>query len=157
MNRKTIVLASDHAGFALKNALIARLTEEGYGVIDAGTHSTESCDYPLYAEAGCARVLSGEAELAILCCGTGVGMSIAANKIPGIRAACCSDTFSAAQTRCHNDANALCLGARVVGEGLAWELAKAFLTAEFEGGKHARRIGLIRQIEEKGTCNTTEA
>ena len=149
MEKKRIVLAADHAGFALKNALKVRLEEEGYPVLDVGTDSAVSCDYPLYASAGCGKVLSGEADLAILCCGTGVGMSIAANKLKGIRAACCSDVFSAKYTRLHNDANALCLGARVIGEGLAWELVEAFVTAGFEGGKHERRVELIRAIEEE--------
>ena len=149
MTKKIIAMAADHAGLPLKNALKARLEEEGFTVIDAGTHTPESCDYPVYAEAGCRIVLRGEAELAVLCCGTGVGMSIAANKIPGIRAACCSDVYSARYTRLHNDANALCLGARVLGEGLAWDLVEAFVTAEFEGGKHARRVALITQIERK--------
>jgi len=147
MNGKTIVLAADHAGFPLKNAIKAQLDAAGYRTIDMGTHSAESCDYPLYAEAGCRKVLEGEAELCVLCCGTGVGMSIAANKIRGIRAACCSDVYSARYTRLHNDANVLCLGARVLGEGLAWELVEAFVTTEFEGGKHARRVGLIADLE----------
>lgn len=147
MNGKTIVLAADHAGFPLKNAIKAHLDAAGYRTIDMGTHSAESCDYPLYAEAGCRKVLEGEAELCVLCCGTGVGMSIAANKIRGIRAACCSDVYSARYTRLHNDANVLCLGARVLGEGLAWELVEAFVTTEFEGGKHARRVGLIADLE----------
>ncbi len=149
MEKKTVAIAADHAGYALKEALKLRLTEAGYAVIDAGTDSDKSCDYPLYAEAGCRKVLDGEAELCILCCGTGAGMSIAANKIKGIRAACCSDVFTARHIRLHNDANVLCVGARVVGEGLAWELVSAFLGAEFEGGKHARRVGLITALEEK--------
>jgi len=149
MEKKTVAIAADHAGYALKEALKLRLTEAGYAVIDAGTDSDKSCDYPLYAEAGCRKVLEGEAELCILCCGTGAGMSIAANKIKGIRAACCSDVFTARHIRLHNDANVLCVGARVVGEGLAWELVSAFLGAEFEGGKHARRVGLITALEEK--------
>ena len=116
MNGKTIVLAADHAGFPLKNAVKAHLDAAGYRTIDMGTHSAESCDYPLYAEAGCRKVLEGEAELCVLCCGTGVGMSIAANKIRGIRAACCSDVYSARYTRLHNDANVLSFG------GLSWWL-----------------------------------
>ena len=115
MEKKTIALASDHAGFPLKEALKKKLTEEGYAVADAGCDSAESCDYPVYAEKGCRLVLEGKADLCVLCCGTGVGMSIAANKLRGIRAACCSDVFSARYTRLHNDANFLCLGARVVG------------------------------------------
>ena len=149
MEKITVAIASDHAGYALKEALKKKLGEAGYSVLDAGTDSEASCDYPIYAEAGCRKVLDGDAALCILCCGTGAGMSIAANKIKGIRAACCSDTFTARYIRMHNDANVLCVGARVVGEGLAWELAEAFLSAEFEGGKHARRVGLITQLEEK--------
>ena len=146
---KIIAVAADHAGFGLKEALKKNLAAAGYDVLDAGTDSAESCDYPVYAEKGCRLVLEGQAQLCILCCGTGVGMSIAANKMNGIRAACCSDVFSARYTRMHNDANVLCLGARVVGEGLAWELVSAFLGAEFEGGKHARRVGLIEDIEKR--------
>ena len=149
MEKKTIALASDHAGFPLKEALKKKLTEEGYAVADAGCDSAESCDYPIYAEKGCRLVLEGKADLCVLCCGTGVGMSIAANKIRGIRAACCSDVFSARYTRLHNDANVLCLGARVVGEGLAWELVTAFVTSGFEGGKHARRVGLLADLENR--------
>lgn len=150
MEKRTVAIAADHAGYALKEALKVRLAEAGFGVIDAGTDSEASCDYPVYAEAGCRRVLDGEAELCILVCGTGAGMSIAANKIPGIRAAACSDVFTARHIRLHNDANVLCIGARVVGEGLAWELVSVFLSAGFEGGKHARRVGLITALEEKG-------
>lgn len=148
-NKKTIVLASDHAGYPLKTALIPLLRDEGYTVIDCGTNSTESCDYPIYAEKACGKVVSGEADLCILCCGTGIGMSMAANKVRGIRAACCSDIFSAKYTRLHNDANVLCLGARVLGEGLAWELAKVFVETGYEGGKHARRVAMIHDIENK--------
>ena len=147
MNKFTVAVASDHAGYALKEFLKGKLAEAGYAVLDEGTDSDKSCDYPVYAEAGCRKVLDGEAALCILCCGTGAGMSIAANKMKGIRAACCSDTFTARYIRLHNDANVLCLGARVVGEGLAWELAEAFLTAEFEGGRHQRRIDMITRIE----------
>ena len=151
MEKKRIVLASDHAGFPLKQALIGSLREAGYDAIDVGTHSEESCDYPVYAEKGCRALLAGDADLCILCCGTGIGMSIAANKIKGIRAAAVSDVFSARYTRMHNDANVLCLGSRVIGVGLAWELVEAFVTAEFEGGKHARRVDEIRSLEENGT------
>ena len=149
MEKKKLVLASDHAGFYLKNALVKLFVEAGYEVIDCGTDSDASCDYPVFAEKLCDKINSGEAELGILCCGTGIGMSMAANKVKGIRAACCSDIFSAKFTRLHNDANVLCLGARVVGEGLAWELAECFVTTPFEGGKHARRVGLIHDIENK--------
>lgn len=146
---KKIVMASDHAGFELKNTLVQLLKDDGYNVEDAGTYSKDSCDYPMYAEKACNYMLDGNAELCILVCGTGIGMSMAANKVKGIRAACCSDTYSAKFTRLHNDANVLCMGARVVGEGLAYEIAKVFLDTEFEGGKHLRRVNMISDIENK--------
>ncbi len=147
--KMTVVLGADHAGLPLKNALKALFEADGYKTVDVGTYTPESCDYPIYAEKTCRALLDGEGTLAVLCCGTGIGMSMAANKIKGIRAACCSDVFSAKFTRLHNDANVLCLGARVVGEGLAWELAKVFVETGFEGGKHARRVGLITELENK--------
>ena len=146
---KKIVMASDHAGFYLKNTLVEQLKNDGYDVEDAGTYSKDSCDYPVFAEKACRYMLDGKAELCILVCGTGIGMSMAANKVKGIRAACCSDTYSAKYTRLHNDANVLCMGARVVGEGLAYEIAKVFLETEFEGGKHLRRVNMISDIESK--------
>ena len=146
---KKIVMASDHAGFDLKNTLVEQLKNDGYDVEDAGTYSKDSCDYPVFAEKACRYMLDGKAELCILVCGTGIGMSMAANKVKGIRAACCSDTYSAKYTRLHNDANVLCMGARVVGEGLAYEIAKVFLETEFEGGKHHRRINMISDLENK--------
>ena len=146
---KKIVMASDHAGFDLKNTLVEQLKNDGYDVEDAGTYSKDSCDYPVFAEKACRYMLDGKAELCILVCGTGIGMSMAANKVKGIRAACCSDTYSAKYTRLHNDANVLCMGARVVGEGLAYEIAKVFLETVFEGGKHLRRINLISDLENK--------
>lgn len=147
INKITVALASDHAGFPLKEALISHLSARDIDCIDCGTNNTESCDYPDYAVSGCCKVLDGAADLTILCCGTGIGMSMAANKLRGIRAACCSDIFSAKFTRAHNDANVLCLGARVVGVGLACELADAFIDTEFEGGKHQRRIDMISELE----------
>ena len=146
---KKIVMASDHAGFDLKNTLVEQLKNDGYEVEDAGTYSKDSCDYPVFAEKACRYMLDGKAELCILVCGTGIGMSMAANKVKGIRAACCSDTYSAKYARLHNDANVLCMGARVVGEGLAYEIAKVFLETEFEGGKHLRRINMISDLENK--------
>jgi len=146
---KKIVMASDHAGFDLKSTLVEQLKNDGYEVEDAGTYSKDSCDYPVFAEKACRYMLDGKAELCILVCGTGIGMSMAANKVKGIRAACCSDTYSAKYTRLHNDANVLCMGARVVGEGLAYEIAKVFLETEFEGGKHLRRINMISDLENK--------
>jgi ribose 5-phosphate isomerase B len=142
-----IAVASDHGGFTLKEALKAHLLERGFEVEDLGTHSEDSVDYPVYGEA-CARyVAEGKAERGIVCCGTGIGISMAANKVKGIRAACCSDYFSAKYTRAHNDANALCLGARVIGPGAALELVNVFLNTEFEGGRHQRRVDQITEIE----------
>lgn len=145
---KKIVIGCDHAGYALKGKVIDHLHELGYDVIDVGTDSTDSCDYPIFAHRLCTKIQNGEAPLGILICGTGVGMSLVANKHKGIRAACCSDTFSARLTRVHNDSNVLCFGERVVGLGLALDLVDNFLSAEYEGGKHARRVGMITAIEE---------
>lgn len=147
-NKKiTIAVAADHAGYPLKEEIIKHLHEKGFDVIDCGTTNTESCDYPDFALSGCCKVLDGLAKFAILICGTGVGMSIAANKLNGIRAACVSDAFSTEFTRKHNDANCLCLGARVVGTGLAEKLVDIFTETEFEGGKHQRRIDKIANLE----------
>ena len=118
-------------------------------VLDMGCYSEQSVDYPVYAKKVTAAVKSGEAEVGILVCGTGVGMSMAANKYKGIRAACCSDTFSARLTRIHNNANVICIGERVLGEGLAFDIIDAFVSAEFEGGKHQRRISMFENgVEE---------
>jgi len=144
---KKITVGCDHAAYELKKKVIAHLSERGYEVIDVGTHSTDSCDYPTFAQAVCKNIQNGVTELGILICGTGIGMSMAANKHKGIRAAACSDTFSARLTRMHNNANVLCFGERVVGVGLACDLVDAFLDAEFEGGKHARRVDMITEIE----------
>ena len=148
MNTKSITIGSDHAGYRLKLKVIDHLKELGYEVLDVGTDSEASCDYPVFAHRVCKNIQDGVTKLGILVCGTGVGMSITANKHRGIRAAVCSDTFSARLTRQHNDANVLCFGERVVGVGVACDLVDAFLGAEFEGGKHARRVDLIRSIEE---------
>lgn len=147
MNNKTITVGCDHAGLNLKKIVIAHLEERGFEVLDVGTHSTDSCDYPQIAHELCKNIQDGKTELGILVCGTGIGMSMAANKHRGIRAAACSDTFSARLTRVHNDANVLCFGERVVGMGLALDLVDAFVDAEFEGGKHQRRVDMITQIE----------
>ncbi len=145
-----IVIGCDHAGFALKGEVIAHLREAGHTVIDVGTNSADSCHYPVYARAVCQKILQGEAERGILICGTGIGMSIAANKHRGIRAACCSDTFSARLTREHNDANVLCFGERVVGLGLALDLVDAFLGAEYlNEGNHPTRVAMLAEIEEE--------
>ena len=125
-----IVIGSDHAGYELKLKIIEHLEDQGIAVTDVGTDSAESCDYPVFADALCKRIQLGDFERGILVCGTGIGMSIAANKHSGIRAACCSDTYSARLTREHNDANVLCFGARVIGEGLACDLADIFVSTE---------------------------
>lgn len=144
-----IAIGCDHGGFQLKGEIISYLKEEGYEVQDFGTYSEESCDYPDYAVKVAESVAAKENELGIIICGTGIGVSIVANKVPGIRAALCSDTFSAHATRQHNNANILTMGQRVVGPGLALDIVKTFLTSEFEGGRHERRIEKIKQIEEK--------
>lgn len=142
-----IALGADHGGYELKEAIKKHLDEKGIEYKDFGTHSPESVDYAKIAQTTCLAVTGGECERAILCCGTGIGISMAANKVKGIRAACCSDYFSAKYTRLHNDANALCMGGRVVGVGLALELVDVFLETQFEGGRHQRRIDQITQIE----------
>ena len=144
---KKIVLGADHGGYELKNVIKAHLESRGFEVSDVGTNSANSCDYPVFASRLCNKIQNGEAELGILVCGTGIGMSMAANKHHGIRAACCSDTFSARLTRLHNNANVLCLGARVLGAGLALDLVDAFVNAEFEGDRHIKRLSLIEDIE----------
>lgn len=142
-----LVLASDHAGYPLKEEIKAYLDNKGIEYIDCGTDSADSVDYAQFAQRACLKVTSGEADLGILCCGTGIGISMAANKVKGIRAACCSDYFSAKFTRLHNDANVLCMGARVIGGGLACELVDVFINTEFEGGRHQRRVDKITAIE----------
>ena len=142
-----IALGADHGGFALKEEIKQHLDDLGIPYKDFGTYSPESIDYAKIAYKTCQSVVSGECEKAILCCGTGIGISMAANKVKGIRAACCSDYFSAKYTRLHNDANALCMGGRVLGAGLALELVDVFLTTEFEGGRHQRRVDQITAIE----------
>jgi ribose 5-phosphate isomerase B len=136
-------LGSDHAGFALKQALLAHLAARGVATLDRGTHSEASCDYPLVARVVAADITSGAAALGVLICSTGVGISIAANKVPGIRAALVRDPETAALSRRHNDANILCLAGRSTPPELAAACLDAFLAAGFEGGRHARRVGLI--------------
>ena len=143
---KPIALAADHGGFELKEAVKAHLKELGLEYIDFGTHSTDSVDYPDMAVPACDAVVNGQCEKALLFCGTGVGISMAANKIKGVRAALCSDCFSAEATRLHNDANILAMGARVVGSGLALKIVDTFLETEFSGAE--RHLARIRQIEE---------
>ncbi len=144
-----IAIACDHGGFKLKLAIEKYFEQNRITYRDFGTYDENSCDYADYAKKVALSVKEGESEVGILVCGTGIGMSLAANKVKGIRAAVCSDYFSAKYTRLHNDANILCLGQRVVGEGLALELVDVFLNTKFEGGRHAQRIAKIAQIEEE--------
>ena len=144
-----IGIGCDHGGLNLKEALKADLLAKGLEVKDFGTHTKDSCDYPDVAEIVAKAVKSGECQRAILVCGTGIGMSMCANKINGVRAACCSDWFSAKMTRLHNNANILCLGERVVGAGLAIEMADVFLATGYEGGRHAIRLEKMAELEKK--------
>lgn len=138
-----IAIGSDHAGLNLKAVLRAHLEGRGIEIEDVGTHGPESVDYPDFAKAVAHEVAGGDADLGVIVCGTGIGVAMAANKVPGIRAATVSDTFSARATRQHNDCNVLCLGERVVGPGLATDLVDAWLDASFEGGRHQRRVNKI--------------
>ena len=138
-----IALGCDHGGLEIKNAIIEELKKNGVEYIDLGTNTTDSVDYPVYAKAVCAEIVSGRCEKGILCCGTGIGMSIAANKVRGIRAAVLSDAFSAEMTRKHNNSNVLCLGGRVIDSAKAVELANIFLNTEFEGGRHEKRVAML--------------
>lgn len=147
MKRK-IYIGADSAGYVLKGELITHLNELGYEVTDCGTDSTASCHYPEFASAVCKNVQKDlEGSFGILVCGTGIGMSMCANKYNGIRAALCSDTYSARMTRAHNDANVICMGARVIGTCLATDILDAFLGADYEGGRHAIRVGMMEDIE----------
>ena len=142
-----LVIGSDHGGYRLKEAVKKYLNVRHVEFVDFGTHSEESCDYPIIAQKVGEAVAAGEFEKGILICGTGIGISIAANKVKGVRAALCGDCFSAKYTRMHNDANILCLGGRVIGAGLASEIVEIFLNTPFEGGRHLRRIELISEME----------
>jgi len=142
-----IALGADHGGYALKDRIAAHLRERGHEVQDFGTAGPESVDYPDFARQAARAVAAGECDRGIVVCGTGIGVSIAANKVVGIRAALCTDGYMARMSRQHNDANILALGARVLGEGLALDIVDVWLTAEFEGGRHARRIAKIHEIE----------
>lgn len=144
-----IALGSDHGGFSLKEEIKNWLKEHDYATEDCGTFSTESCDYPDIALTVAQAVASGECDKGILVCGTGIGVSIAANKVPGIRAALCHDTFSAKASREHNDANVLTLGERVIGRGLALDIVEVWLNGSFAGGRHQRRVDKITALEAK--------
>ena len=142
-----LAIGSDHGGFALKREIMAFLKERGIEYKDFGTYTEESCDYPVFGAAVGRAVASGEAARGILICGTGIGISIAANKIRGVRCALCADCFSAEMTRRHNDANILALGARTTGAGLALKIVEIFLETPFEAGRHERRVNQISEIE----------
>ncbi|NFD31537.1 ribose 5-phosphate isomerase B [Clostridium botulinum] len=142
-----IALGSDHAGLPLKNEIIKHLEGKGIEIKDFGTYTEESCDYPDYAQKVAEKVVAKEFDFGILVCGTGIGISIAANKVKGVRAALCSDTFSAHACREHNNANILALGQRVVGVGLALDIVDNFLNAEFQGGRHENRVNKMMGIE----------
>lgn len=144
---KKIAIGCDHGGLEHKNAIAENLKNRGFEVVDEGIYEQVSVDYPEIAKKVCSRVTGGECELGILVCGTGIGMSIAANKVKGIRAAAVSEHFSAKYTRLHNNSNILCLGGRVIGVGTAIELADIFVDTEFEGGRHQRRVDMITEIE----------
>ena len=142
-----VVIGCDHAAVDMKNQVADDLRSKGYEVTDVGTYTNDSCDYPVIAHELCTKIQDCSHKLGILICGTGIGMSMAANKHHGIRAACCSEPYSAQLTRQHNDANVLCFGARVVGLGTALQLVDAFLNTDYEGGRHQRRVDLVNQIE----------
>jgi len=144
-----IAIGSDHGGLRLKKEVIKHLEKKNIEVRDYGTYTEDSCDYPDFAEKVAEAVVTKEYDYGILICGTGIGISISANKIPGIRAALCSDTFSAHATREHNNANILAMGERVVGTGLALDIVDAFLGSTFEGGRHENRVNKIMEIEKK--------
>ena len=151
MTKKTtfppVAIACDHAGLPLKNELIRHLEQRNIPYTDLGTNEPASVDYPEYAHRLCFEIASGKSEKGVLVCGTGIGMCMAANKHKGIRAAVVSDTFSARMTRMHNDANVLCLGARVVGAGLACDIFDLFFDTPYEGGRHQRRVDMLNALD----------
>ncbi|MCY6485616.1 ribose 5-phosphate isomerase B [Clostridium aestuarii] len=144
-----IAIGSDHGGLNLKKAVITHLEKKGIEVKDFGTYTEESCDYPEYGCKVAEEVVAKNYDFGIIICGTGIGISMSANKVSGVRAALCHDTFSAHATRQHNNANVLAMGERVIGEGLALDIVDTFLNSEFEGGRHERRVNKITDIEKK--------
>ncbi|WP_029521207.1 ribose 5-phosphate isomerase B [Persephonella sp. IF05-L8] len=148
-----VAIGSDHAGFDYKEIVKEHLEEKGFEVIDKGTYSRESVDYPIFGEAVAQAVASGEADRGIVICGTGIGISISANKVKGIRAALCTNEYMARMARKHNDANILAFGARVLGIDVALGIVDVFFETEFEGGRHERRVNEIKSIEEKNFCS----
>ena len=147
MTKKRIAIGADHAGFKLKEFVKSFLKEKGFEVIDVGTYSEERCHYPIYAQKVAQMVSKGEIEKGILICGSGIGMSIVANKFKGVRAALCHNIYSAKYSRLHNNSNILCLGGRVTGEDLTKEIVETWLETPFEGGRHEERLSLIEEIE----------
>lgn len=143
-----ISVASDHGGFALKQEIAEYLRQQGHEVVDCGCHSTESCDYPDFGAAAAKAVASGQCDRGVVICSTGIGISIAANKVPGIRCALCGDIYSAEMTRRHNNANMLAMGAHLTAPVLAKKILDVFLSTEFEGGRHQRRIDKIDHIND---------
>ena len=146
-----VALGADHGGFKLKEYVKKLLSEMGHDVLDYGTFSEDSVDYPEFALKVVKAILDGEAQRGILCCGTGIGMSIVANRFPGIRAALCHDVYTARMSRLHNDANVLALGGRVLSEDVAEQIVKVWFSEEFEGGRHSRRLSKLEEIE-KNIC-----
>ena len=144
-----IAIGNDHTAVDLKNTIVDYLAELGYDVINLGTDSRESCDYPVYGEKVGRAVADGQADLGIAICGTGVGISLAANKVKGVRACVCSEPYTAKLSRMHNNSNVLAFGARVVGDELAKMIVKEWLDAEFEGGRHQRRVDMLMEIENR--------
>lgn len=144
-----IGLASDHGGFNLKNDIIEFLKSKNIEVVDFGVNSSESVDYPVYGEKVANAVINKEVDYGIVCCGTGIGISLAANKVKGIRCAVVTDVFSAKMSKAHNNCNMLSLGERVLGKGLALEIVDAWLNTEFEGDRHQKRVDMIMEIENK--------
>lgn len=144
-----IAIGNDHTAIEMKNEIKEYVESMGHEVIDLGTNATASCDYPTYGEMVGKAVINGEADLGIAICGTGVGISLAANKVAGIRACVCSEPYTAKLSRMHNNSNVLCFGARVIGPELAKMIVEAWLNAEFEGGRHQRRVDMIMDIEKR--------
>ena len=145
MTERTIALACDHAGFPLKSVLQDVLAEQGFGIVDLGTNSGDSVDYPDFGYAMAKAIDDGRADTGVLVCGSGIGISIAANRYPAVRAALVHDALGARMSRLHNDANVICFGARMIGEDVAKDCLDVFLTTEFEGGRHARRVGKLSE------------
>ena len=141
--KKKIAMGCDHAGYSLKKYLAEKLCAEGYEIIDVGADSAEQVDYPVYGRAAAEKVAAGSCDLGILVCGSGVGMSMVANKVRGVRAVVCTEPLSAKMSRMHNDSNVLCIGERMVGIAMAWEIVTTWLSTPFEGGRHAKRVEMF--------------